>query len=100
MATPKKKKEVKKVTDEEKILGATDEVITVEVVDYDSPDVNYKVTNYKNGKREIEVNGRNIEAFIGLNTEVREALKHGEKSVMVHNLRSEDNEILYKIEVM
>jgi hypothetical protein len=102
MATPKKKivKEVKKVTDEEKILGATDEIVTVEVVAYDSPDAKYKVTNYRNGKREIEVSGRNIEAFIGLNSDARDALKHGEKSVTVYNLRSQDKEILYTIEVL
>ena len=102
MATPKKKtvKEVKKVTDEEKILGATDEIVTVEVVAYDSPDNKYKVTNYRNGKREIEANGLEIEAFIGLNTEAREELKHGAKKVTIYNLHSQDKEILYTIEVL
>lgn len=100
MATPKKKtvKEIKKVSDEEKILGAVDEVVTAEVVDYASPDLVYKVTNYKNGKREIEVSGREVDAFIGIDENARNELKHGAKEVTIYNLRSQENEILYKIE--
>lgn len=102
MATPKKKtvKEVKKVTDEEKILGATDEVITTEVINYASPEIIYKVTNYKNGKREVEVSGRVIDSFIGLDENARNDLKHGAKEVTIYNLRSQDKEILYTIEVI
>lgn len=103
MVTKKKMiKEVKKVTDEEKILGAHDEYTTVEVFDYESPKVKYAVTNYQNNKRKITVSGREIEAFIGINNNARKALKSGEKKVKIYDNYSieEEKPLLYLIEVL
>lgn len=92
-------KKVKKVTDVEKILGEKEEFKTVEVFDYDNEKTKYKVTNYKNNGRVVYVNGREVEAFIGLNNDAREQLKAGTRVVKVYDSFAAD-ELLYKIEVL
>ncbi len=94
-------KKIKNVSDEEKILGETAEFRTVEIFDYESPDITYKITNYQNNKRVIFVSGKFIETFIGINQNAREALKTGEKKVKIYDNYSPDDEkpLLYLIEV-
>ncbi len=98
--TTKTVKKIEKVTDEDKIFGATDEVKIVEVVDFDSPNAKYKVTNYLNNGREIIVSGREVETFIGLDNKARQDLKEGARMVEIYNSVSEDKELMYKIEVI
>ena len=94
-------KEVKTVSDEEFIRGEESIVKTVEVFDYENVKVKYKVTNYKNNKRVVFVCGREIEAFIGLDDNARQALKSGSKKVLIYDTYSpEEQDILYKIEVI
>lgn len=85
-----------KPTTEDKILGAKEEKKEIQVVDYCSINMRYKVTINEN-KREIEVNGREIGTFLGLNKNAREKLEQGEKEVKV--LDSKGNE-QYRIEVL
>lgn len=95
-------KEIKKVSDEEFIRGEESEIKTVEVFDYENVKVKYKVTNYKNNKRVVYVCGREIEAFIGLDNNAREAIKSGEKKVEIYDNYSTEDEkpLLYLIEVL
>lgn len=95
-------KEIKKVSDEDFIRGEESVVKTVEVFDYENPKVTYKVTNYQNNGRKVLVSGREIEAFIGLNDNAREAIKSGEKKVEIYDNYSTEDEkpLLYLIEVL
>jgi hypothetical protein len=104
MATKKviKKKEPVILTDDEKILGVTKEEKEKTYFNYEDPDVYYDVKNYKNG-RTTRVSGRQIEFFIGSRqTQAREAIISGEKSVIIYNPFSKDGEKekMYKIEVV
>lgn len=93
----KTKTEVIKPSDEELILGAQEEVKTVQVVDYLSPDVHYTVTVLETG-RQVEVNGREIGTFLGQNARARKQLEEGETNIIV--LNSKGQKQLYKIEVI
>lgn len=98
MATnPRKTTVTRKVTEDDLILGAKDEVFTVEVVDYQHKKVKYKITILAND-RKITADGQSIDFFIGSkNKEAREQLKSGAKKVYTKD--SAGNEI-YKIEVV
>lgn len=88
--------EVIKPSVEEQILGASNEIKKVKVVDYTSIQKRYNVIIEANG-REIEVNGREVGAFLGLDTNARTTLKQGGKKVVIKN---EKDEPLYTIEVI
>lgn len=93
----KTKIEVIKPSEEDLILGAQEEVKTVQVVDYLSPDVHYNVTVVETG-RQVEVNGREIGTFLGQNSRARKQLEEGETNIIV--LDSKGYKQLYKIEVL
>lgn len=89
---------VKPITDEEKIFGAQPETVLEKNINYESPKINYKVTNLKVNNHPTVVSGEFIETFIGIsNLQAREALKRGVK--MVITLDNEGNDA-YKLEVL
>lgn len=90
--------EQKPITDEDKILGVNPVVETKKEFNYESPMVQYKVTNLVLKNNPITVNGAIIEAFIGSkNLKAREQLKEGVKEVITYN---GDKKEQYKIEVL
>jgi hypothetical protein len=90
--------EQKPITDEDKILGVNPIVETKKEFNYESPMVQYKVTNLVLKNKPITVNGAIIEAFIGSkNLKAREQLKEGVKEVITYN---GDKKEQYKIEVL
>lgn len=100
MATIKKTtKKVKEVlTDEEKILGKVAEVKTVTEIKYESPEIQYKITNLAVKNNPIIISGDVVETFIGSGNVVqREALKQGAKEVITKDGNGRE---LYKIEVI
>lgn len=88
--------EVIKPSVEEQILGASDEVKVVKVVDYSSLKAHYKVKNLVKN-REFALNGYEIGAILGVDNNARKALKEGAKVVYVANSKGEN---VYKIEVV
>lgn len=84
-------------SDEDLILGATEEVKTVHVTDYKNINVHYKVFIHQNG-REITVNGREIGTFLGQNIRARKQLEEGQTNISV--LDSKGEKELYNIEVL
>lgn len=93
-------KTIKKASNADKVRGKKNITKEIDEFKYDSPDVNYQVTNYKNNERKATVTGREIDAFIGLDNNAREALKNGEKEVIIYNKYTEEKEKMYKIEVI
>ena len=83
--------EIIKPSIEEQILGASDEVKTVKVVDYASLKRRYKVENIVKN-RSYELNGYEIGAILGIDNNARKELKEGAKTVFVGET--------YKIEVI
>lgn len=93
----KTKTEIIKPSDEDLILGATEEIKTVQVTDYQNINVRYKVFIYQNG-REITVNGREIGTFLGQKNEARKKLEQGQTNITVLDSKGEIK--LYDIEVL
>jgi hypothetical protein len=96
---PKTKKEVIKPTEEDMILGKQEKVVEVEVIDYQAVETRYNVKIYANG-RTINVNGREVGAFLGQENQARQALKEGAKSVVIKERKGNDLIDKYKIEVV
>lgn len=87
-----------KLTDEEKILGKSTEKTKEFVINYESPDILYKVSNLVLNNNPMYVTGQFIESFIGnSNIEARKQLKKGEKEVVT---KDADGHEAYKIEVI
>jgi hypothetical protein len=102
MTTVKKtvtKKKVKEVlSDEDKILGKTAEVQTVTEVKYESPEIQYKITNLATKNTPIIITGDLVETFIGTGNLVqREELKKGATEVITKDANGKE---MYKIEVL
>lgn len=90
--------EQKPITDEEKILGVSPTVETKKEFNYESPTVQYKVSNLILKNNPVIVSGAVVEAFIGSNNiDARMKLKSGVKSVITYNGNKEEQ---YKIEVL
>lgn len=91
-------KEVRTLTDEEKILGVQADVVTNTTIDYESPERFYQVTNLEFGNTPVKVDGTVIESFIGsTNREARMALKSGAEFVICKDMNGKE---VYKIEVI
>lgn len=87
-----------KLTTEDKILGKSTEKTKEFVIDYESPDITYKVSNLTLNNHPMYVTGQFIESFIGnSNIEARKQLKKGEKEVTT---KDADGNKAYKIEVI
>lgn len=96
--TTKKRVTIKKLTDDEKILGVQTEEITSNVIDYESFEKRYKVTGLHDGATPVFVNGTVIETFIGSTNKVaRGALINGAKEVITFDGNGKE---AYKIEVI
>lgn len=100
----KKEKKVKMIEveteleDEELILGKSREVYKITIINYENPEVLYKVTNLKLKNNPMFISGQFIESFIGSNNiEARRLLKRGEKIVVTKDADGED---YYRIEVI
>lgn len=85
-----------KPSNEDLILGAKEEAKEVQVIDYTSRNIKYKVF-IKENQREITVNGREIGTFLGQNLAARRELEEGKKKVRVLSSKGDE---LYKIEVL
>lgn len=86
------------LSDEDKILGKKESVITGLNVKYESPSIMYQITNLELNNGSIVVSGDLVETFIGSNNiEARKALKGGAKEVTSKDVNGKD---LYKIEVI
>lgn len=95
---PERATVTKEQTIEDMVLGHEPQVEILEIYDYESHDIRYKVTNLKVKNKPSIVCGDVIETFIGSNNkEARQALKSGAKSVITKDY-NKNNE--YKIEVM
>lgn len=99
MATKATKKIVEtEITDEDLILGNAPKVTEKIIVDYESAERKYKVTNLSVKNKPVTVTGTLIETFIGTrNREAREELKNGALKVTTKDLRGNPT---YKIEVI
>lgn len=98
--TPIKTKvtEVKKLTEEEQILGEKPVTIVKTSVDYENFERKYKVTNLEFNNTPVKVDGTVIETFIGSNNkEARKALKEGALEVITRDMNGKE---IYKIEVL
>lgn len=93
--TKTKTKTIKPST-EDLILGAKEETKVVQDFDYLSPNVKYNVKIHQNG-REVQVNGREIGAFLGVASQEKNALKEGAKKVFI---KDDKNKPIYDIEVI
>lgn len=91
------KTEIITPSDEDLILGATEEVKTVQVTDYQNINVRYKVFIHQNG-REITVNGREIGTFLGQKSEARKQLEQGQTNITILDTKGKIK--LYDIEVL
>lgn len=102
MATAKKpiKKTITpKPTTEDLLLGNELKPIVEDVIDYESPERLYKVTNLELNNKPIKVRGDLIETFIGgKNAEARKELKNGVTKVITKDAYKGSD--LYKIEVV
>lgn len=86
------------VSDEDKIFGKSEKTIIKTVIDYESEDIKYKVSNLLLENTPTIVNGKYIEAFIGSsNIEARNALKDGKRTVITFDSNGEE---AFKIEVI
>lgn len=86
------------VTEDELILGKKPEIKKELVINYESSDIKYKITNLLVNNNPMIVDGSLVETFIGTNNkDVREQLKRGQKVVISKDKNSRDN---YKIEVI
>ncbi len=99
MATKATKKIVEtELTEEDLILGNAPTVTEKVIVDYESVERKYRVTNLMVKNKPITVTGNLIETFIGTkNRTAREELKGGAVRVTTKDLRGKD---MYKIEVI
>lgn len=91
-------KKAAKQSDDEKILGiAPKKDQAIEIYDYSSSKVKYKVTNLELNNLPVIVDGSCIETFIGSsNLTARRQLKNGAKEVITYYEKTP----MYKIEVL
>lgn len=100
MATVKETiKKILKQTDDDLFLGVEPKIEEIiEIVDYTSPKMQYKVTNILVGNEPVILNGTCVETFIGsYNKQARLDLKAGKKEVTTVDHKGNP---LYKIEVL
>lgn len=91
-------KEVKHLTDEDKIFGEKPKVVTKTKVDYESFERKYKITNLEYACTPTILDGTVIETFIGCNNrEARKALIEGAELVICKDMHGKE---IYKIEVL
>lgn len=90
--------ETENLTEEEKITGAQAQTYTSKRVNYESPDIMYKITNLQLNNAPITASGDVIETFIGFKNETaRRELRRGAKTVTTKDINGRE---FYKIEVI
>lgn len=86
------------ITEDELILGKKPEIKKELVINYESANIKYKITNLLAKNSPMIVDGSLVETFIGTNNkEVREQLKRGQKVAIS---KDKNNREMYKIEVI
>ena len=86
-----------KLSDEDKILGKKIKPKTEKFIDYENPDLKYRITNLIVNNNPVIVDGSVIEGFIGgYNDKARTDLQKGAKSVTVYDKLSQKP--IYRIE--
>lgn len=89
----------KNISDEDKILGKKSATTKKKLIDYENPELKYRVFNLEVNNNPVIVYGSVIEGFIGgYNSKARKELQNGAKSVTVYDKLSEKP--IYKIEVI
>lgn len=88
----------KQPSEDDLIVGKTEEIEVKTELNYEHPSRLYKVTNLVVKNNPVEVTGEFIETFIGsLNLDAREALKGGAKEVITKDYHGNNQ---FKIEVI